>query len=373
MAIFTKDQEGAFTQSNPDGLTEEQIQSGYSTIPGPYDALTGQLKSVPGLPTLQTSNDDPLTRFNTLVFDLFQKAKEGQFRQKSGLEELQIANSMAPASQLGLEGLIPSDAIAARQRQADQYEPAISNINDRVKMFNDTLSYAKELGETYFKNIQPSEQTIEAARMQLRAGFVPSEDVLEKISRSKTPFTEDDWMAAAAAKKKGTGEDELLSVSEAQALGVPYGTTKSQAMGQSVTGKPTAEQSKARQFAVAAENANNILNSSTYKLGNIELGFMPNVFKSSDRQVFEQGARAFVNAVLRRESGATITDSEFLNKYKELIPQAGDRDEVIAQKALARNAAVQSIQEAGNPATIYNQSGDTSGGNDDDILSQYGL
>ncbi len=150
------------------------------------------------------------------------------------------------------------------------------------------------------------------------------------------------------AKATGGGQDlnALLSVTEAQALGVPYGTTRAQALGSSVTGKPTAEQSKARQFAVSADNANNVLGTLGYTPGNIEVP-LPNLLKGSDRQQFEQASRAFVNATLRRESGATITDDEFKNKYRELIPQAGDGQKVMEQKALARAAAVKSIQEAG--------------------------
>lgn len=109
----------------------------------------------------------------------------------------------------------------------------------------------------------------------------------------------------------------------------------------------TVDQAKARQFAVSAKNADEILNTNEYDPGIIELSFMPNVLKGEKRQVFEQAARAFVNSVLRRESGATITDSEFTNKYRELIPQAGDGDDVKANKRLARAAAVMSIQEAG--------------------------
>lgn len=139
---------------------------------------------------------------------------------------------------------------------------------------------------------------------------------------------------------------KLLTATEAQLLGVPYGTTRSQAYGSSATGKPTAEQSKARQFAVSAKNANDILTSVTYSPGAIQLPG-PNLLKSAERQQFEQASRAFVNAVLRRESGATITDDEFNNKFKELIDQPGDAGAVKAQKKLARDAAVISIQEAG--------------------------
>lgn len=156
-----------------------------------------------------------------------------------------------------------------------------------------------------------------------------------------------DFIQAKKASESGATGDKVLSPTEAAALGVPYGTTESQAYGQFATGKPTVEESKARQFAVAAENANQVLNSIGYDPGAIEFQQLPNVFKGEKRQQFEQAARAFVNATLRRESGATITDSEFTNKYKELIDQAGDAPAVKQQKAAARAAAVQSIQEAG--------------------------
>ena len=111
--------------------------------------------------------------------------------------------------------------------------------------------------------------------------------------------------------------------------------------------QPTETQSKARQFAVSAEEANNLLNSLNYDPGLIESSLVPNAFKSQARQQFEQAARAFVNSVLRRESGAVISDQEFLNKYEELIPRAGDGDAVKQQKAQARLNAVESIRAAG--------------------------
>ena len=110
--------------------------------------------------------------------------------------------------------------------------------------------------------------------------------------------------------------------------------------------KLTGDQSKARGFAVNAENANQTLNTSTYKPGLFTFT-LPNRLQSEERQSFEQGARAFVNSILRRESGATITDDEFNNKYKELIPTAGDSQTVINQKTQARAAAVENLNEAG--------------------------
>lgn len=145
---------------------------------------------------------------------------------------------------------------------------------------------------------------------------------------------------------RGGGSNKLLSVSESEALGVPFGTTEEEAYGLRVTGKPSESQSKARQFAVSADDANVVL-SEGYTPGLVESEKVPNFLRSESRQKFEQASRAFVNSILRRESGATLTDPEFLNKTKELIPQTGDKKAVIEQKARARAQAVRSTYDAG--------------------------
>ncbi len=48
---------------------------------------------------------------------------------------------------------------------------------------------------------------------------------------------------------------------------------------------------------------------------------LPNWLKTGDRQAFDQAGRNFINAVLRQESGAVISDTEFDNAYKQYIPQ----------------------------------------------------
>lgn len=58
------------------------------------------------------------------------------------------------------------------------------------------------------------------------------------------------------------------------------------------------------------------------------------------QQQVEQAQRDFVNAVLRRESGAVISDSEFANARKQYFPQPGDGPTVIAQKKRNRELAV---------------------------------
>lgn len=64
-----------------------------------------------------------------------------------------------------------------------------------------------------------------------------------------------------------------------------------------------------------------------------------NYMRSEDAQKYDQAKRDFVNAILRRESGAVISDQEFANAEQQYFPQPGDGPDVIAQKRANREAA----------------------------------
>lgn len=69
-------------------------------------------------------------------------------------------------------------------------------------------------------------------------------------------------------------------------------------------------------------------------------GLFPSRFQSEDRQRYEQAKSNFITAVLRRESGASISPTEFSTAEKQYFPQAGDKDSVVKQKADNRNLIV---------------------------------
>lgn len=75
-----------------------------------------------------------------------------------------------------------------------------------------------------------------------------------------------------------------------------------------------------------------------------------NYLTSTDRQKFEQSKRDFVNAQLRRESGAAISPSEFDSANRQYFPVPGDSSEVIAQKAANRRAAIEAMGREGGPS-----------------------
>lgn len=69
-------------------------------------------------------------------------------------------------------------------------------------------------------------------------------------------------------------------------------------------------------------------------------GAATNWTQSANQQSVEQAQRDFVNAVLRRESGAAISPVEFANATRQYFPQAGDAPQVLRQKASNRKTAI---------------------------------
>lgn len=82
-------------------------------------------------------------------------------------------------------------------------------------------------------------------------------------------------------------------------------------------------------------------------------GMVANTIGSAGEQQVEQAQRDFVNAVLRRESGAAIGVDEFRNASKQYFPQPGDSPAVIRQKAINRQTAISGMKaefgEQGEP------------------------
>lgn len=76
--------------------------------------------------------------------------------------------------------------------------------------------------------------------------------------------------------------------------------------------------------------------------------FYPEAYKSSDIKSQAQAERNFINALLRRESGASISPGEFSSAEQQYFPRAGDTPEVLAQKKANRLQAWEGLRaEAG--------------------------
>ena len=121
---------------------------------------------------------------------------------------------------------------------------------------------------------------------------------------------------------------------------------------------PTEFQGKSALYANRAQEAEDILSNLDYSpaalgtkdalshtplIGGV-LGAVGNTMMSDTNQKAEQAQRNFVNAILRQESGAVISPSEFENAKKQYFPSVGDSDAVKEQKAQNRRVAIESIK-----------------------------
>ncbi len=73
------------------------------------------------------------------------------------------------------------------------------------------------------------------------------------------------------------------------------------------------------------------------------------VGQSEDFQNMEQSKSQWIAAKLRRESGATISPSEYAQEDKRFFPQPGNTQKVIEQKAEARRVATEGMKKGAGP------------------------
>lgn len=122
--------------------------------------------------------------------------------------------------------------------------------------------------------------------------------------------------------------------------------------------KPTADQQKAGLFATRVTSAEKIMNDLEQKgfdgadRRTWAQKYLFNEAKPVDLQKMEQAQRNFVNAVLRRESGAVISPEEFESAKQQYFPQAGDSPEVLEQKRANRLDVLAGLKAEAGDSTI---------------------
>lgn len=117
----------------------------------------------------------------------------------------------------------------------------------------------------------------------------------------------------------------------------------------------TEGEGKATGFLYRMENSDKILGeleeegSSLWNKMAGQIPVLGNYMVSEGAQKFDQAKRDFINAVLRRESGAVISPEEFANAEVQYFPQPGDGPEVVAQKRENRRIAIAGVRAAAGP------------------------
>jgi hypothetical protein len=84
--------------------------------------------------------------------------------------------------------------------------------------------------------------------------------------------------------------------------------------------------------------------------GQLRGQYAPNMLQTSEQQAYRQAQRAFTEARLRKESGAAIPESEFINDARTYFAQPGDTPQTIAQKQKARETLLAGMKFASGKA-----------------------
>ncbi len=93
------------------------------------------------------------------------------------------------------------------------------------------------------------------------------------------------------------------------------------------------------------------------------MGTLTNWTQSKEQQLAEQAQRNFITAVLRKESGASISPGEFSTAAQIYFPQPNDTAEVKLQKKQTREDAIKGLQaQAGPGAKLIKQNAPSAGG-----------
>lgn len=155
----------------------------------------------------------------------------------------------------------------------------------------------------------------------------------------------------------GTEGYSVVTPEEVEGMGLPPGSYQRN----NVTGQITVLGRQRGQYTDAAAQSAQFadrMNSADQTLVQLEAGYISpaGVFLAQsgagnqyERQA-RQAQREFVNAILRRESGAVISDTEFASASQQYFPQPGDGQAVIAQKRAARRRAAQGLMNASQGA-----------------------
>jgi len=140
--------------------------------------------------------------------------------------------------------------------------------------------------------------------------------------------------------------------------------------------RDAAKQAREDKPATAAQNTVALyaerLAQSNKSLESINQGFGEHVYnklaphsalQTEKGQAFDQATRNWINAILRRESGAVISQSEFTEARKQYIPQPGDKPAALKQKEEHRKLVMESFkQSAGkaysDPDTLVGKAGE---------------
>lgn len=182
------------------------------------------------------------------------------------------------------------------------------------------------------------------AEAKVKMQFEPLENQLKTLnnlySLYQNDLSESEKMQAQA--KIQEKEADLKFKRDKELLNIKAGIDRQQAIDEAalkgVTLSGSTAQFTAANYANRLEQANQVVNQLSPNLKNMSYlqlksaMLLPSGLQKPEIQQYSQASKNFINAVLRRESGAAISPSEFDTAYSQYLIKPGDSEAVVQQK-----------------------------------------
>lgn len=298
-----------------------------------------------GLKDVKKSIADLDARINQKRDD-FNKV-EGEIKNNPWLSSASRRGRLANAATLALNDI--SNDLTERQQYLDLYDQGVSEIEKQLGYIISDRNLQREL-DTNELNFLLNEA-------ERKEGLVVSDRTIDGLRnvpdfiagrRDEQLRLEANERAAAAAKIASNAvEVPVLRIGENGA--VVQGTEPPKAPNSTEQGTLLFFQ----RMAEAVQNLEEVEGDITKQgfIGQAQMkAFDAPLLLTSAQQRYEQAARQFTEARLRKDSGAAIPESEFENDRLTYFPQPGDDAASLAQKKAARETALNGLRVASGNA-----------------------
>jgi len=324
----------------------------------------------------------------------------GRYVPVNPFEYLGNAAQIYRGNKLAKEADVQQQELAEKLRQL-----GVTETKDILGTLRGTPEVSTELAGPAYKGVAPTAVMpakagdANAALAQALMGQSPkAQRLLPSLIEQANPKPIPEQIKYDLAKQggyKGTFNDFMNQMSEAdkariaidkQRLGLEgarFGLEQQKLAQELNAPKLTETQSNATAFGMRAKESNALLNqlekSGTKNTGVVRsavsgtLGMTPFIGEKLEQgaasamnvlptflggpneaqQSTDQARRNFVTAILRKESGAAISPSEFANESLKYFPQPGDSNLVVKQKQDARELAIKALEVQAGPGARY--------------------
>lgn len=328
----------------------DTLLSTYATTPEEQQARDALSKIIAQQANLAASEQSGLAQIadQPIVLGLIRGQEQALQRQAATQQGALAAQAIPLEQQL-------ANLQASREMQRLRAKEELGFVeSDEERALREQEMAAKAMGEGF--TLGEGQMRYDAQGNLIAAGP-------EKTVSQSQPATVQEYQFARENGFVGSFLDYQRAKDQAQSSSAPSSYREWQLAGspgsyadwvRSSSGKPPTEaQSRAATFAARLTNSLPTID----QLGSKFTGILSKIspvewLKSEDRKLFEQAEADFINATLRRESGAAIAPSEFENARRQYIPQVGDTDAVLAQKKANRDIILQGMQKEAGSASF---------------------